>query len=430
MTADDTDQPQLVITARTAFISGAALSALLVALGVFGPLITMFGLSLAVWEADLGKVIAVLGVLVAAMLAAALTSRFRFHQEWAAIAFGWLALGTACYYIYAVLKARSDIPTGSNDDPFAGLAQAFAPSLGWGVILVGVASLTLIAASALAIQQQRALLVAVIGVVASIAIGIGTGAANGHTDLASEKSTASSQNHSAAPYSVTEEPPSLQNTAAATTTAEPVPDDVPSVVAPVPGSNDNVYNVGPFKVEMVHGITASPSQSTASEIRVTNTSNDFTGYGKPTVTYFQGDDVLGSNTATTSRLSPGQSDTVWVDVDSYKPVAGQWVDAQLIDFWWGTQIGHPGSTAQLQHAPFESVTAPPVVTTPPTPQRTHCNSGATRRENEAGDYSICVDGVWQYMHPTYDPDSGDGYGPNQPLPPLCVRFPDQYSCPN
>ncbi|PVY32278.1 hypothetical protein C7458_10221 [Williamsia muralis] len=25
-------------------------------------------------------------------------------------------------------------------------------------------------------------------------------------------------------------------------------------------------------------------------------------------------------------------------------------------------------------------------------------------------------------------ESGDGYGPNQPLPPLCVRFPDQYDC--
>ncbi|NLG55202.1 MAG: hypothetical protein GX542_06080 [Rhodococcus sp.] len=31
---------------------------------------------------------------------------------------------------------------------------------------------------------------------------------------------------------------------------------------------------------------------------------------------------------------------------------------------------------------------------------------------------------------TYVPDSGDGYGPNQVLPPLCVRFPDTYGpCP-
>ncbi|WFN94191.1 hypothetical protein [Gordonia sihwensis] len=27
---------------------------------------------------------------------------------------------------------------------------------------------------------------------------------------------------------------------------------------------------------------------------------------------------------------------------------------------------------------------------------------------------------------TFDPDSGDGYGPNQKLPPLCERFPDEY----
>ncbi|WP_157226761.1 hypothetical protein [Gordonia soli] len=29
---------------------------------------------------------------------------------------------------------------------------------------------------------------------------------------------------------------------------------------------------------------------------------------------------------------------------------------------------------------------------------------------------------------TPDPNSADGYGPGQPLPPLCVRFPDQYDC--
>lgn len=31
---------------------------------------------------------------------------------------------------------------------------------------------------------------------------------------------------------------------------------------------------------------------------------------------------------------------------------------------------------------------------------------------------------WQSA--TFDPDSGDGYGPNQQLPPLCVRFPQDY----
>jgi len=28
--------------------------------------------------------------------------------------------------------------------------------------------------------------------------------------------------------------------------------------------------------------------------------------------------------------------------------------------------------------------------------------------------------------PTFDPNSGDGYGPNQKLPPLCARFPSDY----
>jgi hypothetical protein len=38
-------------------------------------------------------------------------------------------------------------------------------------------------------------------------------------------------------------------------------------------------------------------------------------------------------------------------------------------------------------------------------------------------------GAWLHVVPTFDPNSADGYGPNQPLPPLCVRFPDQYTCP-
>jgi hypothetical protein len=51
-----------------------------------------------------------------------------------------------------------------------------------------------------------------------------------------------------------------------------------------------------------------------------------------------------------------------------------------------------------------------------------CNDGAVNRGN-AGDYSICQGGAWQhYPAPTYNPNSGDGYGPNQPLPPACIRF--------
>jgi hypothetical protein len=42
---------------------------------------------------------------------------------------------------------------------------------------------------------------------------------------------------------------------------------------------------------------------------------------------------------------------------------------------------------------------------------------------------LCHGGAWLHVVPTFDPNSADGYGPNQPLPPLCVRFPDQYTCP-
>lgn len=47
----------------------------------------------------------------------------------------------------------------------------------------------------------------------------------------------------------------------------------------------------------------------------------------------------------------------------------------------------------------------------------------------AGDYFVCQGGAWLHVVPTFDPNSADGYGPNQPFPPLCVRFPDQYRCP-
>ena len=51
-----------------------------------------------------------------------------------------------------------------------------------------------------------------------------------------------------------------------------------------------------------------------------------------------------------------------------------------------------------------------------------CHDGAVNR-GSAGDYSICQGGAWQhYPAPTFDPNSGDGYGPNQPLPPACMRF--------
>jgi hypothetical protein len=56
-----------------------------------------------------------------------------------------------------------------------------------------------------------------------------------------------------------------------------------------------------------------------------------------------------------------------------------------------------------------------------------CVNGTVRRGGSGDDYFLCQGGAWLHVVPTHT-NSGDGYG-NQPLPPLCVRFPDQYTCP-
>jgi hypothetical protein len=59
---------------------------------------------------------------------------------------------------------------------------------------------------------------------------------------------------------------------------------------------------------------------------------------------------------------------------------------------------------------------------PPSAAADMCHEGAVNRA-AAGDYSVCQGGGWQhYPAPTFDPNSGDGYGPNQPFPPACIRF--------
>jgi hypothetical protein len=58
-----------------------------------------------------------------------------------------------------------------------------------------------------------------------------------------------------------------------------------------------------------------------------------------------------------------------------------------------------------------------------------CVTGTVKRRASGGDYFVCQGNAWLHVVPTFDPNSADGYGPNQPLPPLCVRFPDQYTCP-
>jgi hypothetical protein len=56
-----------------------------------------------------------------------------------------------------------------------------------------------------------------------------------------------------------------------------------------------------------------------------------------------------------------------------------------------------------------------------------CVNGTVRRGGSGDDYFLCQGNAWLHVVPTHQ-NSGDGYG-NQPLPPLCVRFPDQYTCP-
>lgn len=58
---------------------------------------------------------------------------------------------------------------------------------------------------------------------------------------------------------------------------------------------------------------------------------------------------------------------------------------------------------------------------------TQCAAGEVRNDG-GGTYSTCLNGQWNHIEPTFDPNSGDGYGPNQPLPPLCVRFLEQNQC--
>lgn len=123
----------------------------------------------------------------------------------------------------------------------------------------------------------------------------------------------------------------------------------PAPIQPVPGSHKNKYNAGPFTVTLIHGIATEPDGSTTgSEVLVQNTSNDFTGYATPEVEYFQGSTVLGTNTESTTTLTPGQQQTIWIDAASDKNVTGQWVDAQLISLRYGT-IGTPESMLPLAH---------------------------------------------------------------------------------
>ena len=53
-------------------------------------------------------------------------------------------------------------------------------------------------------------------------------------------------------------------------------------------------------------------------------------------------------------------------------------------------------------------------------------TGQTGNINTGNGYGNTYNYVDPEPIPTFDPNSGDGYGPNQKLPPLCARFPSDY----
>ena len=60
----------------------------------------------------------------------------------------------------------------------------------------------------------------------------------------------------------------------------------------------------------------------------------------------------------------------------------------------------------------------------PVAQADACVNGTVVRGGPGGDVFMCQDRGWLHVVPT----GADGYGPNEPLPPTCVRFPDKYMC--
>ncbi len=55
-----------------------------------------------------------------------------------------------------------------------------------------------------------------------------------------------------------------------------------------------------------------------------------------------------------------------------------------------------------------------------------CFNGTVRPGGWGGDVFLCQDGGWLHVVP----NAAGGYGPNQPLPPTCVGFPDKQMCTN
>lgn len=145
-------------------------------------------------------------------------------------------------------------------------------------------------------------------------------------------------------------PTSTTTEAPTSTTMEAPPSASGTAIQPVPGTNKNKYIAGPFTVTLTKGITQNPDGRNGSEVLVENTSDSFTGYAQPELEYFQDSGVLGTNVAITESLSPGQQQTLFIEVETGdKDVAGQWVNAQLITLIYTTDLSGEGTRLQLAH---------------------------------------------------------------------------------
>jgi hypothetical protein len=91
------------------------------------------------------------------------------------------------------------------------------------------------------------------------------------------------------------------------------------------------------------------------------------------------------------------------------------------------------TTAKVLLAGVASVLALGLVVAPNAHADAPCHVGAVvpaPSNGRADAYNICQSGTWVHVVPYTDPNSADGYGSNQILPPLCVRFPGQFTCPS
>jgi hypothetical protein len=84
---------------------------------------------------------------------------------------------------------------------------------------------------------------------------------------------------------------------------------------------------------------------------------------------------------------------------------------------------------RLLSAAVIALMSPSVICAAPASRADDCTNYSVKQGSPGhDDYYWCLGGSWHHVMPYFDPNSADGYGPTQLVPPLCVRFPDQYDC--